>query len=125
MRSLSQFRPSRQIGVLANKGGSTMGSNQDDMIVSPYNHRQKRLMGQSRFGMIIASATSAERVGKAMEQIDALLRQRHRIPAGGDGDFMTRSQEEIAQANQQQVPLMRTCSSASQSSRCSSAASAP
>jgi putative ABC transport system permease protein len=99
--------PFRVLGVLEKKGGSMMGSDQDDMIVAPYTTVQKRLMGQSRFGMIIASAVSAERVGEAMEQIDALLRQRRRIPPGGEADFMMRSQEEIAQANQQQVTLMR------------------
>jgi putative ABC transport system permease protein len=42
-----------------------------------------------------------------MDQIDTLLRQRHRIGPGNDADFMLRSQEEIAQANQQQVSMMR------------------
>ena len=40
-------------------------------------------------------------------EIDALLRQRHRIGPGSDADFMLRSQEEMAQANQQQVSMMR------------------
>ncbi len=99
--------PFRVAGVLEKKGGSMMGSDQDDMVVVPYTTAMKRLMGQHRFGMIIASAASAEQVAEAMEQIDALLRQRHRIPPGGDADFMMRSQEEIAQANAQQVQLMR------------------
>ena len=100
--------PFRVMGVLEKKGGSMMGSDQDDVIIAPYTTVQKRLQGQgNRIGMIIASAASAEQVGEAMEQIDALLRQRHRIPPGGDADFMLRSQEEIAQANQQQVKLMR------------------
>jgi putative ABC transport system permease protein len=99
--------PFRVIGVLEKKGGSTMGSDQDDVIIAPYTTVQKRLMGQHRFGMIIASAASADHVQDAMDQIDALLRQRHRIPPGGDADFMMRSQEEIAQANQQQVSMMR------------------
>ncbi|HYI10663.1 MAG TPA: ABC transporter permease [Thermoanaerobaculia bacterium] len=99
--------PFRVVGVLEKKGGSMMGSDQDDMIVAPYTTVQKRLMGQQRFGMIIASAASAEQVSEAMDQIDALLKQRHRIPPGGDADFMMRSQEEMAQANQQQVQLMR------------------
>jgi ABC-type antimicrobial peptide transport system permease subunit len=64
-------------------------------------------MGQQKLGMIIASAASAEQVTEATDQIDALLRQRHRIPPGGDADFMMRTQEEIAQANAQQVGLMR------------------
>ena len=48
--------PFKVVGVLEKKGGSMMGSDQDDMIVAPYTTVQKRLMGQQRFGMIIASA---------------------------------------------------------------------
>jgi putative ABC transport system permease protein len=104
--------PFKIVGVLEKKGGSMMGQDQDDTIIVPYTTVQKRLQGQgqgqgSRIGMIIASAASADQVGDAIEQIDALLRQRHRIPPGGDADFQLRSQEEIAQANAQQVKLMR------------------
>jgi putative ABC transport system permease protein len=99
--------PFRVSGVLEKKGGNMMGSDQDDVIVAPYTTVMKRLQGQQRLGMIIASAASAEQVQDAMDQIDALLRQRHRIPPGGDADFMMRSQEEIAQANATQVKLMR------------------
>ncbi|HEX7150608.1 MAG TPA: ABC transporter permease [Thermoanaerobaculia bacterium] len=99
--------PFRVTGILERKGGSMMGSDQDDQIIAPYTTVMKRLMGQQRLNMIMASAASAEQVQDAMDQIDALLRQRHRIPPGGDADFMLRSQEEIARANQQQVGMMR------------------
>jgi putative ABC transport system permease protein len=98
--------PFKVIGVLEKKGGTQMGD-QDDTIIAPWTTVQKRLSGQQRLGMVMASATSGETVQEAMEQIDAVLRQRHRIPQGGDADFMMRSQEEMAQANQQQVGLMR------------------
>ena len=99
--------PFRVTGILEKKGGSTMGSDQDDVIIAPYTTVMKRLSGQNKIGMIIVSAASAEQVQEAQEQIDALLRQRHRIPPGGDTDWMMRSQEEIAQTNANQVGLMR------------------
>ena len=71
------------------KGGSMMGSDQDDMIVAPYTTVHEAPQGRQRIGMIIASA-DVGRAGAAtrMDEIDALLRQRHRIPPGGDADFM-------------------------------------
>jgi putative ABC transport system permease protein len=99
--------PFKVVGVLDKKGGNMMGSDQDDMIVAPYTTVMKRVMGTNRIGMIIASAASAEQVQEAQDQIDALLRQRHRIAPGQDADFMMRSQEEIAKANAQQVNTMR------------------
>ena len=98
--------PFKVIGVLEKKGGTSMGD-QDDTIIAPYTTVQKRLSGQQRLGMLMASAASGEQVQEAMDQIDAVLRQRHRIAPGADADFMMRSQEEMAQANQQQISLMR------------------
>ncbi|HWW62191.1 MAG TPA: ABC transporter permease, partial [Thermoanaerobaculia bacterium] len=99
--------PFKVVGVLEKKGGSMMGSDQDDQIVAPYTTVMKRLMGTQKMGMIMVSAVAADQVNDAMDQIDALLRQRHRIPPGGDADFMMRSQEEIAKANAQQIALMQ------------------
>jgi putative ABC transport system permease protein len=99
--------PFKVVGILDKKGGNMMGSDRDDMIVAPYTTVMKRLMGTNKIGMIIASAASAEQVQEAQDQIDALLRQRHRIGPGQDADFMMRSQEEIAKANAQQVNTMR------------------
>ncbi|HKO00088.1 MAG TPA: ABC transporter permease, partial [Thermoanaerobaculia bacterium] len=100
--------PFKVIGVLDRKGGSTMGQDQDDQIIAPYTTVMKRLMGQNKLSMLYASAKSPEQVGDAQDQIDALLRQRHRIPPGGDADFMMRSQEEIASAQDAQMKILRT-----------------
>ena len=99
--------PFRITGVLEKKGGNMMGSDQDDQIVAPYTTVQKRLMGAQKLSMIMVSATSGDDVQSAMDQIEALLKQRHRIPPGNDADFMMRSQEEIARAQSQQVNVMR------------------
>jgi putative ABC transport system permease protein len=100
--------PFKVVGVLDRKGGSTMGQDQDDQILAPYTTVMKRLAGQSKVSMIMASAASPDQVQEAQDQIDALLKQRHRIPANGDADFMLRSQEEIAAAQNAQMGVLRT-----------------
>ena len=89
--------PFRVIGVLETKGGSTQGQDQDDTVVAPYTTVMRLLKGRNRIDMFMASAVSQDAVEQAQTEIDALLRQRHRLPAGGDADFMVRSQQEIAQ----------------------------
>jgi putative ABC transport system permease protein len=88
--------PFRVVGVLERKGGTTMGTDQDDQLVAPYTTVMKRVMGTTRISIIYVAAVSADGVARAQEEIEALLRQRHRIAEGQPSDFMMRSQEEIA-----------------------------
>jgi putative ABC transport system permease protein len=89
--------PFRVVGVLETKGGNTQGQDQDDTVVAPYTTVMRLLKGRNRIDMFMASAVSQEAVPQAQTEIDALLRQRHRLGAGQDADFMIRSQQEIAQ----------------------------
>ncbi|HEX3581980.1 MAG TPA: ABC transporter permease [Thermoanaerobaculia bacterium] len=100
--------PFKVTGVLDRKGGNTMGQDQDDQVIAPYTTVMKRLAGQSKVSMIMASAASPDQVQEAQDQIEALLKHRHRIPPGSDMDFMMRSQEEIAAAQNQQMGVLRT-----------------
>jgi len=88
--------PFRVVGVLETKGGSMMGSDQDDLVVAPYTTVMKRVMGTTKLGTIHAAAVGPDRVQEAREQIEALLRQRQRIAPGQESNFMMRTQEEIA-----------------------------
>ena len=93
--------PFKIVGVLESKGGSTMGQDQDDTVIAPYTAVMKLLKRTTKIDMFMASAVSRYAVDEAQTQIEALLRQRHRLQPGQDSDFMIRSQQEIAQTADQ------------------------
>jgi putative ABC transport system permease protein len=90
--------PFKVVGVLAMKGQSAQGSDQDDIIIAPYTTVQKKLMGVTFLGTMLASAVSDDAMNEAQSQITQLLRSRHKIQAWDDNDFTVRSQTEIANA---------------------------
>jgi putative ABC transport system permease protein len=98
--------PFKVVGVLAPKGQSTQGQDQDDTVVIPLSTLQKRIMGVTHIGMILVSANSPEETVLAEEEIGLLLRQRHRILAGEDDDFRVRNMTEIASAAESSSRIM-------------------
>jgi len=101
----------RVIGVLEKKGQNTWGQDQDDVILIPFTTAERRVLGSALPGsvdMIFASATSAEDVPRAAEQIEALLRQRHRIAPSEDADFTVRSLDDMARASESANQVMST-----------------
>lgn len=101
--------PFSVIGVLALKGQSPRGQDQDDTIYIPITTAQKKLFGTSFPGMvriIMVKAKSTKDLGPAEEEINELLRQRHHISQKQDNDFTVRNLTEIMQAAEQSTKVM-------------------
>ena len=108
-RSGSRTFPFTVIGVLAPKGQSAQGQDQDDTIMIPVTTAQKKLFGTQFPGMvriIMVKAKSAEDLPAAEQQITELLRQRHRIGQKQDNDFTVRNLTQIMQAQEQSTKVM-------------------
>ncbi len=94
--------PFRVIGVLARKGQTTWGQDQDDVVVMPFGTAERRVLGTEILGsvdMIFVTAASQHDIAAAEEQMTLLLRERHRIQPGQDDDFTVRDLNEMAQAS--------------------------
>jgi putative ABC transport system permease protein len=98
--------PFRVVGVLAPKGQTSQGTDQDDTIIIPYTTMQKRLMRITFVQSIVASAINAERLSEAQAQITSLLRQRHRIGPDREDDFYIRNLSDIAEAASSSARVM-------------------
>jgi putative ABC transport system permease protein len=89
--------PFTVVGVLARKGQTSGGQDQDDVVLVPYSTAQNRLSGYARIGQIVASTHVAEDIPAAQEEIAAIMRESHKLNGGPD-DFTVRNQAEIAEA---------------------------
>jgi putative ABC transport system permease protein len=101
--------PFTVVGVLAPKGQSTWGQDQDDTIFIPLTTAQKRLFGMQFPGMvriITVQAREPEVMKNVESQINDLLRQRHRIQPNQDNDFSVRNLTEIAASAEQSARVM-------------------
>jgi macrolide transport system ATP-binding/permease protein len=117
--------PLRVVGVLASKGQSTFGTDQDDLIMVPFTTAERKVIGvaapsqqqaplnwvyppppnpynlQARLAgfvnQIFVQATSPGEVRPAITQITEILARRHRIRPGDVNDFSVRNLSQIAE----------------------------
>ena len=88
--------PFKILGVLAPKGLSVMGTDQDDVVIVPYTSLMKRIERRTNINSIIVQSASPAVSDKVQRDIADLLRQRHKLGQGRDDDFTIRGQQEIA-----------------------------
>ena len=98
--------PFEVIGVLAAKGQSADGSDQDDLILAPYTTVQNRLQGHQFIGQIIASAANRGDIPLAEAEIKSAMRASHRLGVGDNDDFTVRDQTDLARTAQETTRVM-------------------
>lgn len=101
-------RPFKIVGVLAPKGQSAWGQDQDDVIFIPYSTAQRRVIGTRYVHSILVAAHSRVEIPTAIDQISVLLRQRHRLTPGQDDDFSIRALADIAATEAESSRVMTT-----------------
>ncbi|HEX2054976.1 MAG TPA: ABC transporter permease [Nitrospiraceae bacterium] len=88
----------RVVGVLAPKGQSLQGADQDDIIFIPFSTAERKVFGSQFLGSVGALFASTERaddLAEAVDQIRAVLRARHRLQPDQNDDFTIRTQVDI------------------------------
>ena len=99
-------QPFTVVGVMASKGQSGMGQDQDDTIFVPYTTVLKKLRGITNIQMVSVSAFSAGETSRVADNIATLLRTRHKIQPGEPDDFMVRTMEEMASVRKEATQTM-------------------
>jgi len=83
------------VGVLAAKGQTLMGTDQDDLILVPLRMFQRRIAGNQDVSMLQVSVREGASTEKAKQDIERLMRERRRIGRTEDDDFQVLDMKEI------------------------------
>jgi putative ABC transport system permease protein len=103
--------PLTVIGLLAPKGQSPTGQDQDDVVLIPLSTAKKRVLGASQagagaVGTVMVQATGPSAIEAAQSQIRGLLRQRHHLQPAQEDDFTIRNLEEVFAAQESSARVM-------------------
>jgi putative ABC transport system permease protein len=93
-------------GVLASKGQTGVGQDQDDVVFVPFTTVMKKMRGITFIQQVTVSAASASDTSATADRISALLRVRHKIQPGDPDDFQVRTLEEMAAVRVQATQTM-------------------
>src|SRR5690606_35135622 len=94
------------VGVLAVKGQTATGSDQDDTILIPYTTANTRLSGRNYIPQILVSTSSPADIPPAQIEIRDILRESHGLAFGDADDFTVRNQNELAEAAEGTTEVM-------------------
>ncbi len=95
--------PFQIVGVLAPKGQSAQGTDQDDVIFIPFTTAERKVFGSQFLGSVgalFASTDQSADLPEAVEHIRETLRARHRLGPDQADDFTIRTQVDIGKVQE-------------------------
>jgi len=103
--------PFTVIGLLAPKGESAYGWDQDDLILIPLSTAKKKVLGATQANprsvrKVEIKIWPGDDMAEAEVQIRALLRQRHRLQPGDDDDFRLGNLTDVLETKEQAAQVM-------------------
>jgi len=125
--------PMRVIGVLASKGQTPFGTDQDDLVMIPFTTAERKVLGvaapsqqQQPFwnyptppnpyalqphltgyvNQIFVQAANVTDVQPAIRQVTDILARRHRIRPGSENDFSVRNLSQVAETAESSSRIM-------------------
>lgn len=103
--------PFTVVGVLTPKGQSPSGQDQDDIILLPISTAKQKVLGTNKanakaVSTLMVQASGAAAMDQAQQEMEALLRERHRILDGQDDDFTIRNLTEVFAAQESSAQVM-------------------
>ncbi len=103
--------PFTVVGVLTPKGQSPSGQDQDDIILLPISTAKQKVLGANKanaraVSTLMVQASGPATMDQAQQEMEALLRERHRILDGQDDDFTIRNLTEVFAAQESSAQVM-------------------
>ncbi|NDV58554.1 ABC transporter permease [Bacteroides sp. 519] len=100
--------PFQVVGVLKPKGYNSMGQDQDAVVLAPYTTIMKRVLAITYLQGIYASALTEDMTELAIDDIESILRNNHKLKETDESDFTIRSQQELSTMLSSTTDLMTT-----------------
>jgi putative ABC transport system permease protein len=103
--------PFTVVGVLTPKGQSPSGQDQDDVILLPISTAKQKVLGTNKanakaVSTLMVQASGPAAMDQAQQEMEALLRERHRILDGEEDDFTIRNLTEVFAAQEGSAQVM-------------------
>ena len=96
------------IGLLGSKGQSSMGMDQDDVVLMPLHTVQRRLTGSQDVNTILISVKDGASMEQVTARVKALMRERRKLAESEEDNFNVIDTKQIAETLSGTIRLMTT-----------------